>query len=109
MVAVFEQSSFLILPQKRGGFGLSVLEAMAAGRAVIHSAIPGADEIMENGVNGILVAPDDEKQLAQAINSLVKNPKLLSNLGQNARERARDFTWSRHAQELTKLYGKIRL
>jgi len=106
IIDVFKEGSFMILPQRRGGFGLGVLEAMAAARPVIHSSITGADEVIKNGLNGFLVSPDDEKGLARAIEKLVNDRQLLLTLGRNARQTAASYTWKRHTEAIVKLYRK---
>lgn len=69
-------------------FGLSILEAMAAGRPVVASALGGPAELIEDGVSGLLVPPDDPRALADAIDSLLSDPERAAAIGRTARARA---------------------
>ena len=69
-------------------FGIVVIEAMAAGAAVIASAIGGIPEIVEDGVSGVLVPPADEAALTAALQELMDDPDRRSALGGAARTRA---------------------
>lgn len=65
----------------------AVIEAMAMKLPVISTKIGGIPEIVEDGVSGILIPPNDERALTDAIVQLIKNPERCRELGQNARER----------------------
>lgn len=73
------------------GFGQVVVEAMAAGRPVIASAAGGPAELIEDGVDGLLVPPGDDVALAAAIGRLVDDTALGDRLGAAARVSARRF------------------
>lgn len=66
-------------------FPTTILEGMAAGKAIIASDCGGAREMIKNGVNGILVPPKDEKALFEAMLKLKENPALIAALGRAAR------------------------
>lgn len=67
---------------------IGVIEAMATGKAVIATAVPGTDELIEHGVNGFLVEPGNPTALVADLLKLVDNATLRERLGQNARKRA---------------------
>ena len=77
-----------VLPSYREGTPRTILEAMATGRAVISTDVPGCRETIEDGFNGVLVRPYDAEELADAILKLVKDPLRLSQMGRNGRQRA---------------------
>ena len=77
-----------VLPSLTEGLPQSMMEAMAAGRAVIAASVGGVPEIVEHGVTGLLVPPRDSQALAEAILQLVKHPALRESLGANARAAA---------------------
>jgi glycosyltransferase involved in cell wall biosynthesis len=73
------------LPSLYEGSSLAVLEAMAARRAVVSSAIGGTDELIESGVDGILVAPGEDGPLAAALGELIGDEERRAELGRRAR------------------------
>ena len=68
--SVWAQAHVAVLPSRREGLPKSLLEAAACGRALIATDVPGCREIARNGINGLLVPPDDAGALANAIKSL---------------------------------------
>lgn len=81
------------LASYREGFGLSLIEAAAAGLPSVASRICGVTDAVVDGVTGILVAPRDVNGLADALSKLVRQPLLRAQLGENARSRAEtDFS-----------------
>lgn len=70
-------------------FGLTVLEAMAAGRAVVCYARGHLPELVEDGRSGFLVPPDDPAAAARAVIRLLEDPALRRDIGQGASQRAR--------------------
>ena len=78
------------------GMPLALLEGMAAGCAVIGSAVPGVREVIEDGIDGRLVAESDPVAMADAIEQLLRDPAQASRLAVNARKVALE----RHGREL---------
>lgn len=77
-----------VLPSWREGTPHSVLEAMAAGRAVVTNDVPGCRQCVEHGVTGVLVARGDVADLARAMLELVHDPTRADAMGHAARDRA---------------------
>jgi glycosyltransferase involved in cell wall biosynthesis len=73
-------------------FGRVVVEGLAAGLPVIASGQGGPAEIIDDEVNGLLVAPNDVVGLARELRRLADQPSLRKGLGAAGRQRARDFT-----------------
>jgi glycosyltransferase involved in cell wall biosynthesis len=72
------------------GAPVVLLEAMAAGRAIVASRLPGIDEVVEDGGSGRLVPPGDAVELARAIDDLLSDDALRAKLGEAARLRAEE-------------------
>ena len=75
----------LVLPSRQEGFGLVLLEAMAAGRPAVATRQGGIPEVVEDGKTGLLVAPDDAAGLALALDRLARDPDLVTALGSAGR------------------------
>jgi glycosyltransferase involved in cell wall biosynthesis len=75
-----------VMPSLQEGLGLALMEAMAQGVAVVGSAVGGIKTLIQDRVNGLLVAPADSAALAQAIIGLCNDPALRRALGSRARE-----------------------
>jgi glycosyltransferase involved in cell wall biosynthesis len=82
-------SDVYVQPSRWESFGLAALEAMASGRAVIASDVPGLAQIV--GDAGLLFTADDAAGLAERIALLLGNPALRGRLGASALKRARHF------------------
>ena len=89
-------------------FGLVALEAEACGVPVVASDLPGVRTVVEDKVTGLLTPPDDARELAAHLRLLLENPGMREEFGRAARERVlARFTWSRHADGLTKIYSDL--
>jgi len=83
----FRAADLFVLPSVREAHPLALLEAMACGLPVVATRLPGAtDAIIDEGVTGRLVTPDDEAALSAAIAGLLANPQAAREMGQRARE-----------------------
>lgn len=75
----------VVLPSLWEGLPYTLLEAMAAGRGVVATRVGGMPDVIENGVDGLLVPPKDPAALAEAMATLLDNEKLRSKMGAHAR------------------------
>jgi glycosyltransferase involved in cell wall biosynthesis len=77
--------SIFVMPSRRPeSFGLALVEAMAAGLACVATNVGGPVEIVDDGVNGLLVPPGDPVRLADALEKLCTDETLRRTLGVNA-------------------------
>jgi glycosyltransferase involved in cell wall biosynthesis len=87
---------------------IKLFEAMAAGRLVIASDLPPIREIVRDGVNGLLVPPDDASAWIAAVGRVRADPAAAAALARAGRDSARDFGWDRRAARLLALTGLAR-
>lgn len=80
-----QQTSVFVLPSYREGVPLSTQEALATGRPIITTDVPGCRETVVNGVNGFLVPPRNAQRLAEAIELFIKEPLLIERMGYRSR------------------------
>jgi phosphatidylinositol alpha-1,6-mannosyltransferase len=77
------------------GLGIAVLEAMQKGKAVVVTRAGGVPEIVEDGITGLIVEPDDPRTLGRALLDLLQNPKLAVAMGTNAQAAVRSrYGWN---------------
>lgn len=89
-------------------FGLAIVEAMAAGAAVVATETDGAREILEDGRTGVLVPIGAIQKLAEIISELLKDPERRNRLGGHARFSVRErFTLDRMATETETVYEEV--
>lgn len=82
------ECSVFVLPSYREGHPRSVLEALATGRPVITTEVPGCRETIPSGSNGFLVPPRDARALAAAMRRFIDDPTLIPRMGAASRELA---------------------
>ena len=80
------QSSVFVLPSYREGVPRSTQEAMATGRAVITTNVPGCRETVESGKNGFLIPKWDIDALAEAMKYFIENPTEITRMGQESHQ-----------------------
>jgi len=109
LLRLYERAAVVACPSHREGFGIVCLEAMAAGRPVVASAVGGLRDLVVDGETGLLVPPGDVTALRAALERLLGDPGLRRRLGGAARGRVlAEFTWKRYADEVCRAYDEAR-
>ncbi|HON23057.1 MAG TPA: glycosyltransferase family 4 protein, partial [Syntrophales bacterium] len=96
-----------VMPSLNEGMGRVVVEAMAAGRAVIASDVGGLRDLVVHGENGLLVPPGNAAALAAAIRTLYRDPKRRRIMGQNGRMKAPAFSAAAMIKKIDELYMNL--
>lgn len=97
------RSDVLVLPSLFEGFGLVILEAMAAGLPVITTANTGGPDVIEDGKEGFIVPAGNVEALREKMDYFIQNPGQAIRMGQAAHLKARQYTWEKYGS----LYAKI--
>lgn len=100
-LAFFQKADIFVLPTYAEAMPMSVIEAMAAGLAVVTTSVGGIPELVEDGADGLLFAPGEVEDLAGKILVLLENRDLRLNLGRKARRKARaQMDFRQYAEKL---------
>jgi glycosyltransferase involved in cell wall biosynthesis len=104
----YQQADLFVLPSRRESFGLVLAEAMACGLPVVATTAGAIPEVVEDGLTGVLVPPDDPEALANAVRSLLSNRPRMQAMGTAGAQRVRQrFTWDKVAQRVVEGYLKL--
>jgi glycosyltransferase involved in cell wall biosynthesis len=94
--AIMARADMFVLSSRYEGFGQVLLQAMTCAVPVVATDCPsGPREIMRDGVDGVLVPPEDPDALGEAMARLMSDPELRDQMGARARERSEDFAPAR--------------
>jgi glycosyltransferase involved in cell wall biosynthesis len=105
---VLRAADVLTLPSDYEGMPYVILEAMAAGLAVVATTVHGIPEMVEDGRTGLLVQPGDEAALKVALFDVLGDETKRIKMGSRARERfERYFTMDKHIDQIQALYYKL--
>ena len=106
VLQLFQSASLCVFPSHREAFSVVVLEAMATGTPVIYSNIGPGYEIIRDGENGFLCDPLNPDDIAEKIIRLLKDKKMMENIGLNARQHIVDNFSLHHLVERNLEYYK---
>jgi len=103
---LYETSKIFVFPSEAENFPIVLLEAMAAGLAIITTEGTGCAEVV--GDAALLVKPRDSAGIRRCLEALITNPNLIDELGAAARTRLTErFDWARVANEYSSLFRQI--
>jgi glycosyltransferase involved in cell wall biosynthesis len=108
LIDYMSKCAFLVLPSLFETFGVVLIEAMASGKPVIASDIPGPNDIIENGYNGFLFEKGNVDQLKNFLKILIENDSLRKRMGINARKTVENkYTFQKISEEYLKVFNKL--
>jgi phosphatidylinositol alpha-mannosyltransferase len=104
----YAASDLFVSPATRNeSFGIVLLEAMASGKPIVCSDLPGYRAVCRPRSEGLLVPPGDPEALAAAITAVAHDARLARALGERGRRRAEAFDWSRVGEALEGVYRDV--
>jgi glycosyltransferase involved in cell wall biosynthesis len=101
------RANVLVLPSLFEGFGLVILEAMAAGLPVITTQNTGGPDVIGEGKEGFVVPAGNSGALREKMEWFIKNPEKAIKMGKAARQKAKEFTWERYGAEYARLIQEV--
>ena len=102
---IINQCTLMLYPSLRESFGIPILEGMACGVPVITSNTSSMPEIA--GDAALLIAPVSPDSILQAIEQIIDNPTLATELSAKGLQRATQFSWDKMAESYVKLYQEV--
>jgi glycosyltransferase involved in cell wall biosynthesis len=104
---VYDAHGIFLYPSLFDGFGKVFLEAMARGLCVIGTREGGMPDVIESGLNGILVGYNDPEAMVDAVKSLWSLPERAQAMGELAAATAKRYSWDRVASETADFYRRL--
>lgn len=107
IIQIMASADIFVVPSLWEGLPMALLEAMAVGMPVVASNVTGINEIIKDGVNGVLVEAKNEKGLSESIIKLIKNEEFRKNISNNARKTVIErFTLEKMVESYEYLYKR---
>ena len=103
----YKSADICVFPSVYETFCIVCLEAMACGKPVVASDVGGIPFVVENGKTGFLFERGNVNELAEKVIILLKNKELRKKMGEAGRERAKEFTWDKIAEQTVEVYREI--
>jgi len=100
-------SDIFVLPSAYESFGLSALEAMASGVAVVASRVGGLPFLVDDGRTGFLFPSGNQQALRKKLEALLRNEKLREKVGRNAAIEAVSYSWQAVARKILVIYQSL--
>lgn len=107
VAARLADADVVVVPSRADAAPLVVLEAWRSGRPLVATVRGGPPEIVTDGVDGVLVDPQDTQALAAAVLGLLDDPERAGRIGAAGRRRVEDFTWERVVDRYEDLYAGL--
>lgn len=97
-----------VVPSRLEGFGLTILDAMAAGKPIVATKVGAIPEILRDKENGILVYLNDIEGMSNAICTFLQDRTLAKNIGErNTSYVKENFSWEKNAKETEQIYMQL--
>jgi glycosyltransferase involved in cell wall biosynthesis len=104
---VMGEASIFVLASSSEGLPVALLEAMSAGLAIAATEVGGVPDVLDDGTEALLVAPEDPPALAAAISRIAADRELRERLGRAARARAAEMGADRVAERIDAIYRDL--
>ncbi len=102
----YDSFDIFCLPSLSEGFGMSIAEALAAGKPVVSFRTTAIPEIVKHGYNGLLAEVKNVDELREYLNALLTDENLYKKLASNARKSVEKYTWENSYRSLMNTYSR---
>jgi glycosyltransferase involved in cell wall biosynthesis len=108
-IAIIKASDIYIHSSyKGGGLSSSLLQAMCCGKAIVASPYEGADEVIIDGYNGILLKDNSPEEIKRGVIKFIENREIAKVYGENAKKFIKEnFDWKKSVEEYKKIFERI--
>ena len=104
----YQRLTIYAFTSRNEGFGLTLIEAMAAGAALVAARAGAAELVVEDGVTGVLVPPGDVEALVRALEPLMRDPEAAAAMGARGRARVVEkFSLEAEADRISEVYRTL--
>ncbi|MCK4614840.1 MAG: glycosyltransferase family 4 protein, partial [Thermoplasmata archaeon] len=100
-------SDVQVLVSRREGFPISIIEGMAAGLSVVASDVGGLTDIVEHGMNGLVVPPHSPERIAESLEILLTDEELREKISCNNLRKAQHYSWDSILETLVGIYHDV--
>ncbi|HMQ34055.1 MAG TPA: glycosyltransferase family 4 protein [Chloroflexaceae bacterium] len=108
LVAAYQSCDILLFPSRLEGFGIAPAEALACGRPVVTTDASALPEVVDHGLNGLLVARDDARGYAEAVRTLGEDAAMRRRFGEHGRAKVvASFGYDQLGQGFRALYERL--
>ena len=104
----YATADIFCFPTTKASFGITILEAMASSKPVVAFSMPAYKSILKSGEEGVLCGPPSVDGLANALNNLLDSPKTRIRIGNNARIKAEEYSWSKVTKQVLDYYEELK-
>ena len=104
---LLKASNIFVLPSRYEAMPITILEAMAAGLASVVTDVGENAHLIEDGVTGRIVPPEDPQALADALRALIQNPSLCGDMGGKAKTKAQQYGVERMVARTLGVYERV--
>ena len=108
VIEELRKSKIFCLSSDYEGMSNSMIEAVCVGLPVVSTKVSGTDELIQDGVNGLLVDIGDEQGMTDALEKLIQDEELMKKMGEANREKASLFQIDTIVDEWMKLINQVR-
>jgi alpha-maltose-1-phosphate synthase len=107
LAEIYQQVDVLVFPSLVEGYGLVILEAMAAGLPVIATSHTGGPDIITDGQDGFIIPIRDIQAIAEKVLFLKQNPQICAKMSIQAQQTIKKFTWQRYYDKIGEVFQEI--